>query len=167
MPKQKADGDKSTTATKAPARPTETDLFGRFQFPDWFGRFPEMFSSRFPDLWSMAPTADMLRVEEFRDGDDLVVRAEIPGVDPENDIEITVDKDRLVIKAQRTQRSETREKDAYRSEFRYGSFQRVLSLPAGASEDDVSASYTDGILEVRVPVDKAKAKSVKVPIARR
>jgi HSP20 family protein len=132
--------------------------------PDWFGRmWPDAFSQRFPELLG---GGDTMRVEEFREDGSLVVRVEVPDVDPEKDIEVTVDRDRLCIRVERTQRSEDRDKHGYRSEFRYGSFSRTLQLPAGTSEQDVQATYRDGILEVRLPIDQERASSVKVPIRR-
>ena len=54
----------------------------------------------------------------------------------------------------------------FRSEFHYGSFERSVALPAGAQSDDVTATYTDGILEVRVPVDTKTDAIKKVPVER-
>ena len=94
----------------------------------------------------------MMRVEEsFEDGG-FVVRAELPGVDPDQDAEISISDGVLHIKAER--REETR--DAQRSEFRYGRFTRSVSLPAGANEDDVQATYKDGILTVRVGITEVR-----------
>jgi HSP20 family protein len=107
-----------------------------------------------------------MRIEEFREGDTLVVKAEMPGMDPEKDIQIDVSDQTLRIRAERREESKTEEKGSYRSEFRYGSFSRQVPLPAGASEDDVKATYKDGILEVRVPVDQAKAEARTIPIQR-
>lgn len=97
-----------------------------------------------------------LRVEEYQDEGALVVRAELPGIDPEKDVDITVAKGILTIEASREEKSEKKAKDAYRSEFRYGSFVRSIALPAGATEEDVTASYADGVLEVRVPVGQTQ-----------
>ena len=93
------------------------------------------------------------------------MRAEIPGVDPEQDVEISVNHGRLSIRAEREERSEKTE-DGYHSEFRYGSFARVLTLPEGAKADDISASYTDGVLEVRVPIDESSGTRKAIPITR-
>ena len=76
------------------------------------------------------------------------VRAELPGVDPIEDIEVTVRDGRLTIKALRTRTTESNGL----SEFSYGSFTRTVSLPAGADEDDISATYDRGILTVLVPL---------------
>lgn len=89
------------------------------------------------------------------------IRAEIPGVDPAKDVDITLRDGQLTIKAER---SEKKEFDG-RSEFSYGSFVRTVSLPAGADEDDVKATYDKGILTVSVAVTESKAAEKHVPIA--
>ena len=108
-----------------------------------------------------------LRVEEFVDGDTLVVRAELPDIDPEKDVDISVADGVLRITAEREVKSEHKEKDSFRSEFRYGSFVRTVPLPAGATETDVTATYKDGVLEIRVPVaEPVEAAPTKIPITR-
>ena len=109
-----------------------------------------------------------IRVEEMVEGNTLVVKAELPGIDPEKDAEITVTDGSLTIRAQREEKKEHKEKNSYRSEFRYGSFFRRVPLPEGVKEGDVTASYKDGVLEVRAPIpEKAAAASPsKVPISR-
>jgi HSP20 family protein len=126
-----------------------------FEFPELWRRFfePEAFGS-----W--------MRVEEFVDGDALVVRAELPGIDPDRDVELTVSDGLLHLRAEREEKSEQKGKRGYRSEFRYGSFERTLQLPAGTKDEDVSASYKDGILEVRVPMPEEKVPVTKVAISR-
>ncbi len=132
---------------------------------DW----PDLFGGRvfdMPDMWKDLLEGSDMKVEEFRDGDTLVVRAEMPGIDPDDDVEITVSDNMLHLRAERRSESKTEDKKGYRSEFRYGSFSRVVRLPAGASEDDVEASYNDGILEVRIPVDESSNGARKIPISR-
>jgi HSP20 family protein len=108
-----------------------------------------------------------LRVEEFRDGNSLVVKAEVPGIDPEKDVEITLLGTQLHIDVRREEKSEHKSKRGYRSEFRYGTFARSVTLPAGVSQDDIRASYQDGVLEIRVPVPEERdSRSRKIPIAR-
>jgi HSP20 family protein len=119
-----------------------------------------------PDLLTWPDLFDTgARIEEFRDGDEVVVRFEMPGLDPDEDVEVTVDHGLLRIKAER--REEERDDESYRSEFRYGSYTRTIDLPAGAGEDDVKATYEDGILEVRVPVSAEQAEAKKIPVTRR
>lgn len=85
-----------------------------------------------------------------RDGDDAVVRLELPGLDPERDVTVEVKNRRLVVKGERrSERSDDREGRLLR-EVRYGSFERSFGLPAHVSADDVTASYDAGVLTVRV-----------------
>ncbi|MBT1004365.1 Hsp20/alpha crystallin family protein [Paenarthrobacter sp. DKR-5] len=108
-----------------------------------------------------------LRVEQYQDGSDLVVRAELPGVDPDNDIDITVDDGVLTVAGRRTERAERRRWRSYRSEFRYGSFNRSFALPEGVSADSIQATYRDGVLEVRIPVpEEAREGRRTVPVKR-
>jgi HSP20 family protein len=109
-------------------------------------------------------TEDAMKVEEFRDGDALVVRAELPGIDPDKDVDVTVSNGMLRIHGERREETRSDDKEGHRSEFRYGAFTRVLPLPAGAGEADVKATYTGGILEVRVPVDPERAAAKKVQV---
>ncbi|MEO5780365.1 MULTISPECIES: Hsp20/alpha crystallin family protein [Arthrobacter] len=92
-----------------------------------------------------------IKVEQFQDGTTLVVRAEVPGIDPDKDVDVSVSDGMLHIKAEREEKSEHKGKAGYRSEFRYGSFTRSITLPAGAREEDITATYKDGILEVCAP----------------
>jgi HSP20 family protein len=138
----------------------------------------ELFEQLFDD-WSRLlplrrawmPNADWMRdelipVDEVQDGENLVVRAELPGIDPEKDVEITVSGGMLQIRAERREEQdlEDKEKGYRRRELRYGSFSRTLQLPPGVKESDVTASYKDGILEIRVPTKKGAA--TRVPIER-
>lgn len=81
-------------------------------------------------------------------------------MDPEKDVDISVRDGQLTIKAERTEQH----KEGTRSEFHYGSFYRSMPLPAGAKEDDIDASYTDGILTVTVPVTESSTPEKHVEI---
>jgi len=89
-----------------------------------------------------------------------VIRAELPGLDPERDIEVTVEGRTLTIHAERRQE----DSGSYRSEFRYGSLTRLVRLPARADAKDVTARYERGVLEVSVPLQEAKPEGIRVPI---
>ncbi|ALU41336.1 heat-shock protein Hsp20 (plasmid) [Kocuria flava] len=108
------------------------------------------------------------KVEEFQDGEAMVIRAELPDIDPEQDVELTVVNDTLRLRAERRQKSEHKDKATYRSEFRYGSFMRTLPLPAGTKEEDITATYKDGVLEVRAPVKQSYELpgTKKIPVTR-
>jgi HSP20 family protein len=109
---------------------------------------------------------DQFKVEEFTEGGQLVVRAELPGVDPDKDVDISIVDGNLCIRAERRHEEKIEQRDYRRSEIRYGSFSRVLPLPAHAKEDDIKASYRDGVLEVRAPVDENAGKPSRIPISR-
>ena len=123
------------------------------------------------DLWSglpfeaMAPFRD-IKVEEFLEGNELVVRAELPGVDPDRDIDVSVDNGVLTISAERRESSREKVDRGFHSEFRYGSFVRQVRLPAGTSPEVVSATYKDGVLEIRMPKPSAEAASRRIQIQR-
>jgi HSP20 family protein len=107
-----------------------------------------------------------MRVEEFTEDGEFVVRAELAGLDPEKDVHVDVVDGALRIQAERRQETKVDEKDYFRTEIRYGTFDRLVPLPPGATEDDVKATYKDGILEVRVPLaaELPPAGARKVPI---
>jgi HSP20 family protein len=107
-----------------------------------------------------------LRVEELRDGADYVVRAELPGIDSERDVELTIVDGVLRIAARREERKEEQEGDAIRSEFRYGTFVRNIVLPRGVKEDDIKASYKDGILEIRIPSGSDNREPKRIPVGK-
>ena len=127
----------------------------RFEMPEPVRRF-------FEGDWD----TPAMRVEEFRDGGNLVVKAEMPGIDPEKDVDVSVSDGVLHIQAERQEKTEHKDKDGYRTEFRYGSFTRDILLPRGVKEEDVTASYRDGVLEVRVPVPEGSEEPKKVTVAR-
>ncbi len=110
--------------------------------------------------------ASTIKVEQFQDGNTLVVRAEVPGIDPDKDVDVSVSEGMLHIRPNARKKTEHKSKTGYRSEFRYGSFLRSVALPAGAKEEDITASYKDGVLEVRAPAPMAApgeaTKKIKV-----
>jgi HSP20 family molecular chaperone IbpA len=96
-----------------------------------------------------------MRVEEIDEDGFLVIRAELPDIDIEHDLDVQVRNHLLEIRATRTQRI-TASDSARHTEFSYGRFWRVLTLPDGAREADIDATYKHGILEVRVPLTAAQ-----------
>lgn len=142
------------TSVQKPQRRESMNPFARLDrvFDEWFRTLP----LRAP-FGGDVPGEEIIRVDEFRDGDTEVIRADLPGIDPDKDVELTVSDGMLRMTAQRRVESETQDKGYTRHELRYGSFSRVLPLPDGASEGDIHASYNDGILEVRIPVSEPPA----------
>lgn len=142
--------------TRRPAAERTEGLLG------WPGRW----ALHVPDLFDWTEPRS-IRVEEVRDDGRLIVRADLPGMDPERDISVEVLDGILTIKGERRESSEQRGARRYRSEFRYGWFARSVALPEGCSVEDIEASYRDGVLEVAVPLEEAAPKvvPVEVPIA--
>ena len=123
----------------------------RTMFPDLVEWFEEPFVTLRPYL------AQPIRIEDFVEGDHYMIRAELAGIDPEKDVEVTVGGGYLTIRAERHDKTEGK----HRTEFRYGSFSRSLSLPAQANADDIKASYDHGILTVSVGLKTQKKEEVK------
>ena len=157
-----------------PARP-EQITWSYVQWRDIMAKLPRpqapaRFRAVFPDLadwlespWTGPPpflTGQVFRLEEAIRDDRYVIRAELPGLDPENDIEVTVDGRILTIRAERRQQNN----GPYRSEFRYGSLARAVRLPARVDAADVTARYDKGVLEVSVPVREVKPEGTRIPI---
>lgn len=126
--------------------------------PRLFGDLSDWFDADFPFAGSRMQT---FRVEDYIDQDRYVVRAELPGIDPDKDVAIRVSSGMLDIHAERREES----RDRHHSEFRYGSLHRALRLPAGVDEKKVKARYADGILEVSVPIPTTETSSGRaIPI---
>jgi HSP20 family protein len=104
-------------------------------------------------------------VEAFTRGADPVVRAELPGIDPEKDVDISLQDNMLTIRGERRQDDQEKGDHYFRSETRYGSFERQLMIPEGTKAADISASYKDGILEVVVPKAAEERKVSRIPVA--
>lgn len=103
-----------------------------------------------------------VRIEDFVEDDTYVLRAEIPGIDPEKNLEINLDEDVLTIRGER--REEHKERN--RHEFHYGAFSRSVALPSNARADEATAAYVDGVLEVRVPFDASQEAPRRIPVQR-
>jgi HSP20 family protein len=156
MAEKKKDDTSSATETSTAVVPQGSPRLEPFRaWPDLF-RWPE---------W-LGRADHPMKIEEVDEDGMRVIRAELAGIDPDKDVDLTVDHGMLTIRAERRQESTSDEGGVYRSEFSYGSFRRTVPLPAGASEDDIKASYTDGVLEIRFPVDGEKAAAKKIPVTR-
>jgi HSP20 family protein len=130
------------------------DFFGRRIRPWW----PERWL-RTEGIELTAPAVDL-----FEEKDDIVVKAELPGID-KNNVEVNLTNHTLTIKGEKKKEEEVKEENYYRAERSYGSFVRMLELPKDVHADKVKASFKNGILEVRLPkTEEAKTKEVKVKV---
>ena len=134
-------------------------MFGDFWTRPWFGLgWPRRFRA-FEDPGTRAPA-----VEIFEEKDDVVVKAELPGMKKE-DLDLNISENLLTIKGEKKKEEEVKEKGYYYSERSYGSFTRTVELPKEVQTDKVRASFKDGVLEIRVPkTEEAKRKEVKIKV---
>ena len=131
-----------TTRTLSAAR-TLPERWGRWLFDRPFLRVPDL-------LWER-DGGEVLAVDEFVEDGTIVVRAELPGIDPDKDLEVEVADDVLRLSAERHRDEEFAARSFVHRELRRGSVRRVLPVPPGTRADTVRATYRDGVLEVRVP----------------
>ena len=130
---------------------------------DFFGR---RFRPWRPDRWFRPDDLEIRgpAIDLFEEKDEIVVKAELPGMAKEN-IEVNLTDHTLTIKGEKKKEEEIKEENYFRAERAYGSFLRTLELPADVHADKVKASFKNGILEVRLPkTEEAKTKEVKVKV---
>jgi HSP20 family protein len=108
---------------------------------------PSRFENR---IW--APQMDV-----FRRGDELVVRADLPGLS-RDDVNVDIEDDVLTIQGERRQENEENREGIYRSERSYGSFYRAIPLPEGIDADQAKATFKDGVLEVTLPAPREQQR---------
>ncbi|HXQ21462.1 MAG TPA: Hsp20/alpha crystallin family protein [Candidatus Acidoferrales bacterium] len=123
-------------------------------FTHFFGPEQEWFPTR----WQLATP----RIESFVRNGELVVRADLPGIDPKK-VELAVEANRLMIRGEREVKEEHKGKDYLHREVAYGRFERALDLPAGVDTESIKAIYHDGVLEVTMKAPKEMVAK-KVPI---
>ncbi len=144
--------------------------FGRDPFEDIFRQFQEMerlmsemmrgfggFAREFPGFEAGFEP----RIEMYETPDEIVVRAEMPGLDKDS-IDVKVRGNYLIIKGVKKQEQKEEKDNVFFSETFYGEFQRVIPLPVEVKEEGIEAYYDKGILEIRLPKAEAARKEVKI-----
>ena len=117
-------------------------------FDDFFG---DLFDGRQTDLargWNP-------KVDIFEEDDQFVVKAELPGVEKDK-IAIDINGRVLTVKGERASENEVKEKNYYRQECAYGTFQRSFTLPNETDSEQIKAEYKDGVLRVSIPKPEAR-----------
>jgi HSP20 family protein len=132
-----------------------------------FERFREDLDDLFDRFlrWPAAAPAGTPRgpaIESFIEDDHLVVRADLPGIDPAK-VEVTVTGNLLTIKGTREAVREEKRRDFIHREVSYGRFERALTLPYDVKADAIAATYSNGVLELTVPRSDAPANR-KIPV---
>jgi len=143
-------GGLAETGTRAPNPFAEMErLFEQFMGRGWmrpFGFENPLWNEMARSMEVRVPSVDVIDREE-----EVVVRAEIPGIDKEN-LEVSLSDDRLTIKGSTRQEKEEKEAGEYtRREMSRGSFTRVVTLPANVDGEKAKASFKDGVLEMTLP----------------
>ncbi|MBV8861654.1 MAG: Hsp20/alpha crystallin family protein [Mycobacterium sp.] len=127
------------------------DFFGPAPATDWFK----------PVASGLRPAAEIVK-----DGEDAVIRLELPGVDVENDVAVEFDHGRLVVHGERRDEHAEEQDGRTLREVRYGSFHRSFQLPAHINGEAISASYDAGVLTVRVAGAYAGTQAQRIAITK-
>ncbi len=131
-------------------------------------RFNRLFNETFSNFLggeqlaakAWAPPVDIYETEQ-----NVVIKAELPGIDPK-DVEIRVEDGTLYLQGERKHEKEVKEENYHRIERSYGSFTRTFSLPNSVNTDDVKAEYKDGVLTLTMAKrEEAKPKTIKINVA--
>jgi HSP20 family protein len=127
----------------------------------------------FEDFW-IAPFGEATRwgeaflpsVDVKEEDDQVVVSAELPGLDAKDvNVEVTQDSVRIAGEKKQEEKEEEKEKGYYRRESCYGSFERIIDLPAPVNEDKAKAQFSKGVLTIKLPKsEQARAKRKKVEV---
>lgn len=134
-------------------------LFDEFWKRGPFSLFRSFVPSVKTDIEMVSPAVDI-----YEEGDDLVVKAELPGIKKE-DIEVKLTDDYITISGEKKKEEKVEEKDYYRYERSYGSFSRTFRLPVEVQTDKAKAKFENGVLEIRIPkTEEAKTKERKLQI---
>jgi HSP20 family protein len=142
------------------ARWTPFDLAGE-SFDDLvrrtFGDFGSNLLTQRAGQWAPA-------LDAYSEGEDLHVSLELPGIDPDSDVEIEVENGVLRVSGERRQ-DDTREGEGwFRREMHYGSFERRIALPDGVDASNVKATYNAGVLDIAIPLPAKPKTKVKVEV---
>lgn len=132
------------------------DDFGGFRFPS-FNREAFPFGAELKDVeW-------MPQIEVRQTNGDLMVKADLPGL-TKDDVKVELTDQALTISGERKEEKEEKGEGFYRSERNYGHFYRQIPLPEGATTDKANATFTNGVLEVKIPVAKMESQARKLEI---
>jgi len=138
------------------------------ELPRLMERLDELFMERWPPLWPMLREemfAKVPAVDVFEEGDEVVVKAELPGMKKE-EIEVRVTGAELTIAGRKERTEKVERKAYYRFERTAGAFTRTLRLPFEVALEKIVARYADGVLEIRAPkAPEAKPAERKVEVA--
>jgi HSP20 family protein len=157
--------EKTDVPVKAETKPVRHyDPFGIFDEMERFWRTGWPFGAR-PFWPALAQATEWApRLDAYEKDGHIVLKVDVPGIKRE-DLEVTLEGNDLIVRGVAQRDEEVKEKDYYRMERRYGSFYRRFPLPFEAKPEEITASYTDGVLEIEVarpPEAKPETKTIKI-----
>jgi len=117
-----------------------------------------------PGLGSWAAEMWAPEIDVFQKGDQLVIKADLPGLS-KDDVHVDVTEEAITIQGERKSEREDRREGYYQTERSYGSFTRVIPLPAGAMGDQAKATFRDGVLEVTMPCPPTATRGRRLEIS--
>jgi HSP20 family protein len=127
--------------------------------------FREAFSPIFGES-DLSSRTWMPPVDIFETDGEVVLKAELPGVKPE-DVELRVENNTLFLRGERRFEKEVNEENYHRVERSYGSFSRSFTLPSSIDSEKVKAEYKDGLLTLTMPKrEEAKPKTIKIAVSK-
>ena len=129
------------------------------------GNLLQGFDEALERIWGNGPVRRWTpAVDVYENKDSVVVKAELPGLDPK-EVEISIEDGTLYLKGERKSESEDQRDGYHRLERSYGSFARAFTLPDSVDPEKVSAEYKDGLLSVTLPKrEESKPKKVKIAV---
>ena len=131
--------------------------FQGFGFPNFFRTDVLRFPTEFKNV------AWIPQIEVLQNNGQFMVRADLPGL-TKDDVKIEVTDNVMTISGERKEENEEKREGFYRSERRYGSFYRQILLPEGANTDNAVATFSNGVLEITMPVPKFETSTRKLEI---
>ena len=151
MPRRRKEGETGAA---------DTPLLFRREFDDLIERF---FGSE-PMISGVGARAFSPVVDIYETDNDIIVQAEIPGMD-QKDLDVNLAGDVLTIKGEKRAENEERGENFHRIERSYGSFSRSITLPCEVQQERVDASYKNGVLHLTIPkTESCKKKAVKITV---
>jgi len=126
------------------------------------GELRSRFDRMFDELIDSRPRSWTPAIDVIHENGNLVIRADVPGIKPE-EVKIEVEDDILTVSGEHEERKEQKDKSYLRRERRYGSFRRSMALPAGVEAKKIKAKTHDGVVEVTIPLPKeTKKETIKI-----
>jgi HSP20 family protein len=139
------------------------------------GRMPDLFremEERMRRLWQDFPllsTSEIAgewapRVDVSETDDEVLLKADLPGLEPK-DLDISLDRDHLILRGEKKEETEKKEKGFYMTERSFGSFYRTIQLPAEVDPKKVAASFKNGVLEIKMgKLEEAKKRITHIEV---